>query len=315
MHPAPVSWLRVAALFGSVALLGLSSGFKGEVAKPGALAAASPGKNGRIAYRFERPVQGQDPGPFFIRSVRPDGTGALRIKVEHQVSFAFSPDGRRIAYETSHGIDTVDIHGRNRRHVTTTPVDGEPDWSPSGRRLIFSRAVDTGRSDLWISYFRGERRLIDGSHADWSSRGDIAFTRALSSKDGIYVIRPDGSQLRRVRRTGSSPNWSPNGRRIAFRMGLGGPAHIATMRADGSDVRQLTRGPWKDHEPAYSPDGKQIVFVRDEYLPGEASCPCSSVLTMTSSGTHLRRVAKHFHINEDRTVFNPDWQPRAIPAG
>ena len=35
------------------------------------------------------------------------------------------------------------------------------------------------------------------------------------------------------------------------------------MRADGTDVRRLTESPSLDALPAYSPDGKQIVFVSD----------------------------------------------------
>ena len=130
-------------------------------------------------------------------------------------------------------------------------------------------------------YRAGRSREILEQEADnlaWSVRRRIAFAYepggSAASAPSIYTVRPDGSRMRRIVESGGDPDWSPNGRWIVYTMpgwlgGLG-PAppspsfyktSIALVRSDGSDRRVLT-----DHdggrEPAFSPDGKYIVFCR-----------------------------------------------------
>ena len=58
------------------------------------------------------------------------------------------------------------------------------------------------------------------------------------------------------------PAWSPDGKTIAFcRYEEGQPSSIWVMDADGTNVKQLTRGP--DRAPAWSPDGNLIAFCRN----------------------------------------------------
>ena len=115
--------------------------------------------------------------------------------------------------------------------------------------------------------------MTDGSHYDnfpqWSPKGDlIMFT---SNRDGdfeLYTIGSDGTQLRRLTRVpGNDAHsaWSADGQWIVFssaRMGFkdemalyeGVPqpyGEIFAMRADGSDVRQLTDNKWEDASAGY----------------------------------------------------------------
>jgi Tol biopolymer transport system component len=91
----------------------------------------------------------------------------------------------------------------------------------------------------------------------------------------------DGTGLERLtpwRLNASDPDWSPNGRRIAFDSGdaggrTGGGGNIYVMRADGSrrtkltDHPQLRRGDPFDvaNNPVWSPSGTRIMFTR--FLP------------------------------------------------
>jgi Tol biopolymer transport system component len=60
----------------------------------------------------------------------------------------------------------------------------------------------------------------------------------------------------------SNPQFSPDGRRIAFSSRRSGDVEeIWLAWADGSGARQLTRGPGRRQTlPAWSPDGRQIAF-------------------------------------------------------
>jgi NADPH:quinone reductase-like Zn-dependent oxidoreductase len=89
--------------------------------------------------------------------------------------------------------------------------------------------------------------------------GGRYFSYGNSSFEGqgpveIYTVRPDGTGVRRVRRERRSysfePVWSPDGTRIAMVHGTFGTVpKIWTMRSDGGDLRQITRGPRLDLRP------------------------------------------------------------------
>jgi Tol biopolymer transport system component len=49
------------------------------------------------------------------------------------------------------------------------------------------------------------------------------------------------------------PVWSPDGRMVAFVSRRDGNEEIYVMNADGSGQRRLTRTPWNDKSPAWSP--------------------------------------------------------------
>jgi len=155
--------------------------------------------------------------------------------------------------------------------------NGFPSWSPDGKRIVYKR----GRQLVILSLADGKvTPLTSEEHwynfPQWSPKGDvIMFT---SDRDGdfeLYTIRPDGTDIRRL--TGVPGNdahsvWSPDGEWIVFssaRMGFkdemalyeGVPqpyGEMFVMRADGSDVRQLTDNKWEDASPGWRPEPKMV---------------------------------------------------------
>lgn len=59
------------------------------------------------------------------------------------------------------------------------------------------------------------------------------------------------------------PQWSPDGRRIAFQAYWAGDYDVWVVDSDGSNLEQLTSGPFDDREPAWAPDGRTVVFSSD----------------------------------------------------
>ena len=84
--------------------------------------------------------------------------------------------------------------------------------------------------------------------------------------DVIVLVRPDGSD--RVRLTDDpaqdeEPQWSPDGRRIAFRSDREGDYDLFVVNSDGSGLRRLTENSARETVPSWSPDGRSIVFASD----------------------------------------------------
>src|ERR1700760_1701068 len=79
--------------------------------------------------------------------------------------------------------------------------------------------------------------------------------------DQLFRIRSSGTGLQKLTSgpyPSIAPAFSPGGKRIAFpRTGVG----ILTMDVNGKSVHRLTTN-GRDGFPAWSPDGKQIVFIR-----------------------------------------------------
>lgn len=59
------------------------------------------------------------------------------------------------------------------------------------------------------------------------------------------------------------PQWSPDGKKIAFFSFRDGYYHIWSVNRDGSGLQQLTSGVFDEREPDWSPDGKSIIFSSD----------------------------------------------------
>ena len=95
----------------------------------------------------------------------------------------------------------------------------------------------------------------------------------LSSGRDLLTVLPDGSALQPLTATPgveeAQASWSPDGSRVAFRVGTAGTSdvlQIAVMNADGSGRTVLTGGDHHSSQPGWSPDGRQIVFRRS--VPG-----------------------------------------------
>jgi Tol biopolymer transport system component len=143
----------------------------------------------------------------------------------------WSPDGKQVAYVSDEAgdleINVVDRMGEVINRLTHIPEDDEtPLWSPNGKNLAFI-----------------------------SNQDDNAE---------VYLMDPQGG--RPIRLTAKSADdgmgdWSPDGVWLAFARGGSSEERGLWLRnPDGVNLVHLTHG--NDFNPAWSPNGDHIVFVR-----------------------------------------------------
>jgi Tol biopolymer transport system component len=147
-------------------------------------------------------------------------------------------------------------------------------------------------------------------------RGDVI---AYSCKEqgniwyAICVVKADGSGRRRLTHglEASDPSWSPDGGRIVFTRHRTSGEHVSlrydelyVVDSDGESLRKLTdnRAGFTLGEPAWSPDGRLIAFVRGRTLP-VTGATFGAVFVMSADGTGARRVSS------GPLDTSPSWSP------
>lgn len=214
------------------------------------------------------------------------------------------PSGRRIAFSSKRAgqwdvfvgarADSAANVSRHRAH------DYDPDWSPDGRQLVFV-SDRRGKPELYVMRSDGSRvrRLTTARIADltpaWSPDGrTIAFTRARTASEGdVWLVPAAGGAPRRLtrdERDNWGPQWSPDSRRLAYTSRIvqarEQPSRIRVIERDGSGLRELTRDRPNGIEqhlfPTWSPDGRQLAFLRTRGEHG--------LWLVDPDGSRLRRV-------------------------
>jgi Tol biopolymer transport system component len=282
--------------------------------------ASFPGSNGLIAWSkvfFSRDAE------IFVMG--PDGSYQHPLTANDRTDFdpAWSADGGRLAYSSS-GADAdvwvINADGTGEHDVSNDPTgpDIQPAWAPDGSRIAFVKQNFNGTSAIWVMNADGssQQQLTDAGtinvRPNWAPDGSrIAFASSRAGNFEIYTIAPDGSNPRRLTFTATqqedNPNWAPDGRRLAYDGCVsasypcpGSPNNeIFTMRADGSGRRRLTNDPSIDANPAWSPDGLEIVFRSDRSPDG------TELWKMNADGSGVVQLT----LGPYQGGVDPDWQP------
>ncbi|SVE12384.1 uncharacterized protein METZ01_LOCUS465238, partial [marine metagenome] len=184
----------------------------------------------------------------------------------------FSPDGNKVimsmARNGNSDIYVMDLRTRIVEKLTKhSAIETAPSYSPDGKRITFE-SDRSGRQQIYImdAVPGGKEQRIsfgDGKYATpvWSPRGDwIAFTNIHKGIFSIGVMRPDGSDDRRVAKgyLTEGPTWAPNGRVLMFFReeqpvgDVAGEPRLYSVDITGTNEREIIT-PMDASDPAWSP--------------------------------------------------------------
>ncbi len=188
---------------------------------------------------------------------------------------SWSPDGRMICYATRHGLWTVPAAGGAARRLTSeAELDCDPAWSPTGRQVYFT-SHRQGTIALWRIAARGGKpeRVTLGSSQECLpsvSNDGTRLVYATEIRTRNLIVRDLRSGREVVLRDLSDahqPAFSPDQRwLVVVSPGVGKELALwlqpFTEGVPSGPPRQLTDQPGDCAHPAFSPDGKFIVYQR-----------------------------------------------------
>ncbi|MBI4903645.1 MAG: PD40 domain-containing protein [Acidobacteria bacterium] len=240
-----------------------------ELAGDRALRPAISRKGNRLAFahstskpdiwRWER---GRRSSPFLHSTVR-------------DTNPQFSPDGRRIAFESARdgqeiAIWTANANGTGAVRITRGlggTHSGTPRWSPCGRWLAFDSQSSTGRFDVWTVEVGGGPpvRLTDGTADNaapsWSRDGKrIYFTSNRSGRHEIWSVPAEGGEALQITHSGGYTVFeSAGGGTLYFTRSASGIEGLYALRLDAAREKQVFTDPVECRSFTVFPDG--ICYV------------------------------------------------------
>ena len=183
---------------------------------------------------------------FFLRDkanaaiwrVRTDGTGAEQLTdgKTHCGFPSYSADGKEIVFrewsDAHKGLRILNLETRQVR-VLTQGLDNLPDWSPDGKRIVFTRKAPDSNFDVWTirpdgtGLYRCTTHPSSDAHAVWTADGRIMWSGSQHGfRDEAALYDQTFQQY----------------------------GQIYVMNADGSGKRMLTDSKWEDSMPLYVPN-------------------------------------------------------------
>lgn len=253
--------------------------------------ATFPGKNGLLVYEAQAGKHVQ------LFSIDP------RLGAAHQLTHfgdsdavwpSWSPDGAEIAFERDFpghaDVYVINADGTGARALTGKGRNGRPSWSPDGKTITFST----------IAPGHEARVSVIGSNG-----GGLRTVASMPlPKGGCLPCRGL-----------NSPNFSPDGRKIAFIwMKAAYESAIFTVGTSGRGLARIT--PWQNSvadKIDWSPDGNRIAFSSPEFgKPGISS----NVFTVRPDGTNAVQLTHSTggKVNDGFDSWSPDGKQIAFAS-
>lgn len=255
------------------AIFALLAAVVAPVAAAGPAQAAFPGANGKVYYVAN--PNGDDE----VYSMNADGTGSVQLTSNSAAdgSAVASADGTKLAFISDRTggpqLWTMNTDGTGQSQVasdgitTSRFLSNAVSWSP-GDRIFYSNSADeivsvnpdgTNVSHLGLTGF-------DPVVSPDGSQLAYIVVDPDTETTNAWVADSDGTDAAQVTQYSTaqsgvfSPDWAPDGDRIAFMQDVSGSQKIVSYPPGGGSALDYTTGP-SPVLPQWSPDGTKIAYV------------------------------------------------------
>jgi Tol biopolymer transport system component len=235
-------------------------------------------------------------------------------------------DGR-IAFVRDGDIWVMNADGSSQTNLTDTAEieESQPEWSPGGTRIAFTRRVDPEAGGFGdISVMDADPSTSDATNLtdtpglneyqpSWAPSGArLVFVRevageAISEQPDIFVMDVDGQDATNLTQSDTSehfPAWAPDGTKIAFSGVREGGWEVLIMDPSGANEQILTGDGLDafDEAPEWSPDSSKLVFMKQSQALG--CCEPWEVWVVNRDGSGDTNLTNH-----PADDMGPSWSP------
>lgn len=194
----------------------------------------------------------------------------------------WSPDGALISYAAATGRERAAtrliLPDGSERTLERRNSLGPASWLPGGEGLVLSQLDYEDPYHVLADVYRvgldgSERKLTDAARLTEPSVAPdgrrVVGVRSAGGTNALVLLDLETGALRPLRDPDltvhwSLPRWSPAGDRIAAaRWTVGGYFDVVVLDSAGRELRALTRDRAVDAAPAWSPDGRYVLFSSD----------------------------------------------------
>lgn len=250
--------------------------------------------DGEIAFSSD---YNQSLNTFRIWTV-PSMGGKAKLFTDGEWPDIWSPDGKLMAFVSNAGspkISIVPVEGGEPKELVAIDGINHLDWSPDGKRIVFSYSITPKEYSNGTEYLRKRLSgistiLVDGGKTtklipaekkgvvfwspSWSPDGKKIAFRTWNQNAwekggekeiglGIWTIDAEGGEpklIANLNRDGYKLCWTPNGKYIVYEERIDGmDFELCKVLAEGGEPEKMNiRG----RGAAFSPDGKKIAYSR-----------------------------------------------------
>ncbi|MCL5067837.1 MAG: hypothetical protein M1368_05735, partial [Thaumarchaeota archaeon] len=204
---------------------------------------------------------------------------------ESKVGARFSPDSEYLMYASDyHGDEKfdlflTDLHDitkkRNLTENTNYSILPNASFSHDGEKLVYV-ANPEGQFSVYVQSLAdgSTKRISNHAYSDYHGvfspdDSKVAFASTVSGQDsGLFVAPSDGGETKQLldpktRQSidASDPEWSPDGKTIAFMSSSRGSYDIGLLEIEEDKVAWLTDSKNECYESAFSHDGKTVAYT------------------------------------------------------
>lgn len=242
--------------------------------------------DGRTIVFYHAGVSGR--GLYLIET---DGTNLRMLYPGDGIGATWSPDNQWLAFSLTGNLYKIRVNGDSVTRISTTPGAVRPAWSRDGRRIAFVRGgiyvLDLQANTETDLFFSGDYPSWHPNFIDVVVQETIRDAVGIGGTYRFRAINPNTLSLRTLH-TFSSPDdcafssISPQGDAILYGLKpYNGLTQVwKIILSTGQHIRLTDDG---GDYPAWSPDGRQIVYTRTEQGEG-------GLWIMNADGTGKRRL-------------------------
>ncbi|MEO0895810.1 MAG: hypothetical protein AAFY71_05400 [Bacteroidota bacterium] len=217
---------------------------------------------------------------IFIKDMTSEEATPLFLEKEYSpYNLNWDPSQKNMVFVSRGDLYLLDTESRAARPLTSGDAkEGQASFQPDGINLVYKSTRDDIKGEFYqqsikdtLSKRLTENLLYDMAPAVSPDGKRIASCQELKQDasvksvfTGISIMDLSSGESKVLTAAAAQdcmPDWSPNGKKIAFHRCEKGSCQIYVMNADGSELNNISNDEFDSRWPKWSPDGEWIAYT------------------------------------------------------